>query len=137
MIQWLQYAGAFVTGSGGAAIVSALSQQGRTARVEKSRDRRDDSLDRHQLMHEASEMLGEMRREIERLRRDVGYVRAECESRQAGVKADMEIMRREVGYWQQVAGELRRDNAQLKAEVNRLTTRVRELEQYGDQHKEH
>jgi hypothetical protein len=133
MIQWLQYLGAFVTGSGGAALLSMLAQQNRIASLERLATRRDETLDRHQLVYEASEMLGEMRREIERLRRDLIAVRSECESRQAGVKADVEIMHREVAYWQQVAGELSRDNVQLKAEVERLTVRVRELENTGDQ----
>lgn len=132
MIVWLQYLGAFVTGSGGAAVVSALSQQRRTLRAERSDAARDDSLNRHRLIHEASEMLGELRREIERLRREVGSVRAECESRQASLKADLEIMRREVSYWQRVAGELRRDNALLRAEVDRLTHQVREMGQVCD-----
>jgi uncharacterized coiled-coil protein SlyX len=132
MVAWQQYIGAFITGSGGAALVSAYAQMRRSAVVERTLSRHNDSLDRHQLIDEAADMFGEMRREIDRLRRDLTAVRTECEARQAGVRAEVEIMHREVCYWQQVAAELRRDNALLKAEVNRLTTRVRELEQCGD-----
>lgn len=134
MISWPQYLGAFLTGSGGAALVTSLAQLRRTSLTQHALSIRSDALDRHQLIGEASELLGDMRHEIERLKREVAGVRTECEARQAGLRADVEIMHREVAYWQQVAGELRRDNASLRTEVQRLTARVKELEQIGDQH---
>jgi chromosome segregation ATPase len=134
MIPWPQYFGAFLTGSGGAALVTSFAQLRRASMTEHALSTRSDALDRHQLIGEASEILDDMRHEIERLKRDLAGVRTECEARQVGLRADMEIMHREVAYWQQVAGELRRDNASLRAEVQRLTARVKELEQIGEQH---
>ncbi len=127
-MDWWQYVGAFLTGSGGAAAVNLLSQQRGIRSLDHRVLEHDQTVDRQRLFHEATDLIDGMRLEIDRLRRDVSIIRAECESRQGHLQQQLETMHQEVSYWRQIAGELRRDNAQLKSEVGRLQARLSEVE---------